>query len=160
MTSSSAFLLSFVVLGLAATASGVAVPQESPGIPAPLGDPAPPHPGTRTAECSVTWKAGSDICAKKGPGPCTTLYQGDHVTLDEAKRQCEHTHGAGKTEVISCGPCQWDRSGISTTCEKACDTESTTCEEQCAKKDDKDARISCQRQCNIAYASCAQKCKG
>lgn len=129
------------------------------GEPVPQGDQAPAQPGTRTAECVVTWKAGSDVCARKGSGACTTLYQGDHVTLEEAKEQCEKAHGVGKTEVLSCGPCQWDTSTSTTACEKACDEKAKTCEGPCEKKDTRDARTSCQRECNIAYADCTRKCK-
>lgn len=143
------------------------LPSESslPGAPAhpsepwPQGAPSrPPQLGRRTAECLVTWRADSDICSRKGPGDCTTLHQGDHVTLEEARAQCEETHGVGKSEVVSCGPCQWDPSPTQAPCQKACDRIADTCEAHCEKKDTQAARATCQRECNIAYADCTQKC--
>jgi hypothetical protein len=47
--------------------------------------------GSQLAECTVTWKAGSIQCKNWGEtGACTSLYQGDHASLDEAKERCEY----------------------------------------------------------------------
>lgn len=80
------------------------VPPGSRNAAAPS-DPSRPQ----TAECTVTWKSCSDFCKQKGTSAsCTTLYQGAHATLTEAKDRCELAHGVkGSSEVQSCGPCQW-----------------------------------------------------
>src|SRR5689334_25074973 len=48
---------------------------------------------SQTAECTVTWKAGSDVCNSQGAaGSCTSLYQGKHASLDEAEKECNKIH--------------------------------------------------------------------
>src|SRR3712207_4829887 len=51
---------------------------------------------SQTAECTVTWKAGSDVCNSQGAaGSCTSMYQGKHASLDEAEKECGKIHGVG-----------------------------------------------------------------
>lgn len=86
-----------------------------PPEPQDATDPANPC-AKRTAECTLTWKADSDVCKSKGTsGTCTTLYQCDHSTLAEAQAACDRTYGPG-SGVESCGSCRWVTSASGKTC--------------------------------------------
>lgn len=129
------------------------VPPEPQGVPAPV------DPCLQTAECTVNWRAGSEVCKGKGTAAtCTTLYQGHHATLSEAKEQCEKINGV-KTDsgAQSCDPCRWTTSTKDDPvekCKKRCDKENEDCIANCPKGD-KD----CMHKCNVAYGECLKDCE-
>ncbi len=124
------------------------------------GDPYPAEPcSAQTAECTVTWGAGTDVCKRQGTeGSCTTLYQGEHTTLDEAKARCEFAFGAGKgSGVTSCGPCHWVQSANGDPvekCKKLCDKINERCIARCPRGDK-----GCMRRCNDEYGECLKECE-
>lgn len=114
---------------------------------------------TRTAECKVNWKAGSDVCKSHGTtGACTTLYQGEHATLDEAKDRCEKAYGVGNDSgAQSCGPCQWERGAKGDPveeCKKLCDKANLDCIAACPKGDK-----GCMNECNQKNGKCLKDCE-
>ena len=122
--------------------------------PKPQGAPAPVDPCLQTAECVVTWKADSDVCKGQGKqGNCTTLYQGKHASLSEAKEQCEKIYGVGNDSATqSCGPCQWETSTSDCKrCKLECDKEHDACHAKCSDSP-------CHAKCNDAYGKCLKEC--
>jgi hypothetical protein len=121
--------------------------------------------GSQLAECTVTWKAGSTQCKNWGEaGACTSLYQGQHASLDEAKERCEYANGVHLgSGAQSCGPCRWvtNSSSISSSCRQHCVDVAEACEADCRKlpESDKPARRRCWEKCNNEYAECIKKCK-
>lgn len=117
------------------------------------------HPCVQLAECTVTWKAGSVACDKPGAsGTCTTLYQGKHESLDEAKTRCERTYvtrdGIG---AESCGLCRWATSASDDPvekCKKRCDRINRDCITRCPKGDK-----NCMYECNVEYGKCLKDCE-
>jgi hypothetical protein len=96
------------------------------------------HPCSQIAECSVTWRAGSATCNGQGAaGTCTTLYQGEHASLSEAKERCEDTYVvAGRIGAQSCGSCRWATSANGDPveeCKKRCDRINRDCIARCPK---------------------------
>lgn len=127
--------------------------------PEPQGAPAPANPCSRTAECTVTWKAGSDVCEGRGTaGSCTTLLQCQVMTLDEAIAYCEKVNGVGTDAgAQSCGPCQWATSATDDPvekCKKRCDEENLDCIANCPK-----GNQSCMDQCNQKNGKCLKDCE-
>ena len=125
----------------------------------PQGAPAPADPCSGTVECKVNWNAGADVCKNKGTaGSCSTLYQGTHRSLDEAKKECELAYGVGKnTGVQSCGPCYWETSA-SSACEDKCWAEHDAGHQKCNKVKDEKARAKCHQVVNEQLASCLHEC--
>lgn len=118
----------------------------------------------RTAECTVTWEADSQVCKNMHQtGKCTTLHQCQAETLTAAKEDCERIHsaGGGKSGAESCGPCHWVTTAADSACRKACEDKAEACEAECRKlpEDDKIARRKCWKACNDEYAECVKKCK-
>lgn len=111
---------------------------------------------SRTAECTVTWKADSDVCKeRKTSGSCTTLLQCQVETLDAAKAYCERVSGAGdKSGVESCGPCRWVGDDPVEKCKKRCDKENEDCIARCPKGDK-----GCMNECNQEYGRCLKDCE-
>lgn len=111
---------------------------------------------SQTAECTVTWKAGSDICKSWGEaGTCTSRYQGQHATLEEALARCEMIYGVGEgSEAQSCGPCKWVQgaSGPVEQCKKLCDRQYEACCKPCTTK-------SCYAACMNIYKECLKDCE-
>jgi hypothetical protein len=145
---------------------GVITPGGAGGFgavpPEPQGAPSPADPCSATAECTVTWKAGSDHCKEKGTaGTCTTLYQGAHTSLARAKERCEVAHGVGiGSEVQSCGPCQWVTSANGDClehCKDKCVEVWEGCYDACGK--DHVCRERCIRELAECNKECERKCK-
>ena len=150
-----------VIVGGGAGGFGDVPPEPQAESGAVSGDPC-----VQTAECEVTWSAGSDVCKGKGTsGTCRTFYQGQHRSLDEAKAKCEHIYGVGKNpDVQACGGCVWVSEGADaeeSKCRKRCAEKAEACEAECRKlpEDDKEARWKCWSACNEARAQCIRKCK-
>jgi hypothetical protein len=116
---------------------------------------------SRTAKCTVTWRAGTSICKAEGKtGSCTARWEGKHATLEEAKKECERQNQiANDPGAVTC-ECQWEAS-TSSTCRKDCEDKAEACEAECRKlpEDDKIGRQKCWKACNDAYAECIKKCK-
>lgn len=94
-----------------------------PPEPQDATDPADPC-GPQTAECTLTWKAGSAVCKEQGAtSSCTTLYQCQHATLADAQAGCDKTYGPS-SGVESCGSCRWA-------------TGAADCKERCKKQSHK-----------------------
>lgn len=142
------------------------------GLPAPTGSggfgsvPLEPQSGVgdwdpcsnQLAECTVTWKAGSTVCQQQGVGgTCTTLYQGAHSSLEEAKSECERIGGADiGSDVQSCGPCQWVMNSSESPvekCKKLCDKINIDCIARCPK-----GNKECMHRCNLDYSECLKDC--
>ncbi|WP_437965334.1 hypothetical protein WMF04_37720 [Sorangium sp. So ce260] len=119
---------------------------------------------SQTVECTVTWKADSSACREQGAASsCTTVYQGQHASLEEAEEQCEKINGVGAgSGAQSCGSCGWGTSSASSSCRRKCEERAEACEAECRKlpEDDKVSRRKCWDACNNAYAECIKKCKG
>jgi hypothetical protein len=108
---------------------------------------------TQTMRCEVTWKADSDQCKSN----CTTRYQGDHASLDEAKERCEHIHGVTLgSGVLSCGPC-WvlnsTQGDCLEHCKDLCYTLWEKCRDNCPRKDK-----NCLAECSNALGQCNREC--
>lgn len=143
-----------VIVGAGAGGFGDVPPEPQAESGAVSGDPC-----VQTAECEVTWSAGSDVCKSKGTaGTCRTFYQGPHRSLDEAKATCDHIYGVGKNpDVQSCGGCVWAQSAKDDPverCKKLCDKANQDCIANCPKGDK-----SCMYKCNLAYAECLKECE-
>lgn len=109
---------------------------------------------SQIVECTVTWKAGSDVCKSQGTsGTCTTAYQGAHSSLDEAKERCEKAYGVSiGSEVQSCDACAWVTSASpNEKCKKVCDKIYNKCMDNC--KDGK-----CRDACFKDYVACLREC--
>ena len=130
------------------------VPPE-PQNASDFGDPC----SSRTAECTVTWAADSDVCEGRGPGNCTTQFQCPHATLADAKAHCEKAYGVGAgSGALSCDPCQWAASATNDPveeCKKRCDKENLDCVAGCPKGDK-----SCMDECNQKNGKCLKACEG
>lgn len=63
----------------------------------------------QTAECTVTWKTGSEVCQSQGAASaCTTLFRGSFVTLEDAQKGCKRTYGTDNpTGAAACDSCRW-----------------------------------------------------
>jgi hypothetical protein len=115
------------------------------------------NPCSALAECTVTWKPGSDVCNEKGTtSSCTTLYQGHHTSLDEAKEQCEKVHGlAAGAGAQSCDSCKWATSANNDPvekCKKVCDQQYKECCKPCTT-------YACYAACMLIYSKCLNDCK-
>jgi hypothetical protein len=108
---------------------------------------------SQTVQCTVTWKAGSAVCKESGAAAsCTSVYQGEHATLDEAKERCEEIYGVGKDSgAQSCGPCQVAMGATDERCKKLCDKIYDKCMDKC--KDSK-----CRNECFQDYVECLRDC--
>ncbi len=128
------------------------VPPEPQGAT----DPADPC-SVQTAQCTVTWKADSDVCKNQGT-TCTTLFQCEHATLAEAKEKCEFSYGVrGDSGAQSCGPCQWvqsEKGDPVEQCKKLCDKINEDCIARCPKGDK-----GCMNECNQQYGKCLKECE-
>jgi hypothetical protein len=114
---------------------------------------------SQTAECTVTWKADSDVCKEtKANGKCTSLLQCQAETLVAAKEYCEKVSGAGgKSGVESCGPCHWVTSAKGDPvekCKKLCDKINEDCIARCPKGDK-----GCMNDCNQENSKCLKDCE-
>ena len=131
------------------------VPPE-PQNASDFGDPC----SSRTAECTVTWAADSDVCEGRGPGNCTTLFQCQHATLADAKAHCEKAYGVGAgSGALSCDPCVWAASTAADCkerCKKQCDKIHDRCHEDCNKYD---PTMRCHAECNEEYSKCLLECE-
>lgn len=137
---------------------GLVFRRTSRGIPDRQRRPADPC-GSQIAECTITWKAGSDTCKAQGIASiCTTLYQCAHATLDDAKKQCEKVYGVGTDAgAQSCDPCQWahgTQGDPVEQCKKVCDKVNQDCIAHCPKGDK-----GCMYNCNVEYGKCLKDCK-
>lgn len=117
--------------------------------------------GSELAECTVTWKADSVQCKNRGEaGTCTTLYQGHHASLDEAKERCEYANGVHLgSGVQSCGPCRWVNGAngdCKERCKLNCDAIHDGCHEDCTKRD---PASTCRAKCNAEYSKCLRRCE-
>jgi hypothetical protein len=115
---------------------------------------------SQTVECTVTWKPGSTVCKQQGTASsCTTLYQGAHATLAEAKERCEKINRVGTDSgAQSCGPCQGATSAkddCKERCKKQCDKIHDRCHKDCTENDPTQA---CRNQCNQEYSKCLREC--
>jgi hypothetical protein len=131
------------------------VPRRPLDASGPVGDPC----STQTAECTVTWKPGSDVCKQQGTASaCITVYQGSHATLTEAKEQCEKSSGVGTDKgAQSCGPCQWvqgSKGDPVEQCKKLCDKINEDCIARCPKGDK-----GCMNDCNQKNGECLKECE-
>jgi hypothetical protein len=121
---------------------------------------APSEPcSSQTVECTVTWKSGSTACKERQTASsCTTLYQGQHATVAEAKEQCEKIYGVGTDSgAQSCSPCQAAKSGNGDPveqCKKLCDKINRDCVARCPKGDK-----GCMHDCNVKYGDCLKDCE-
>jgi hypothetical protein len=108
---------------------------------------------TQTIECVVTWKPGSDVCKQQGTASsCTSLYQGSHASLTEAKEQCEKTNAVGTEKgAQSCGPCTAVPRAADEKCKQACERAYDKCMDKC--KDD-----SWRNQCFSEFVECLREC--
>jgi len=150
-------------------AGGIGGGVISPGGVGGFGD-VPPEPqdatnpgdpcGSQTVECTVTWNAGSDVCKNQGTASnCTTLYQGQHASLDEAKERCELVNGVGKaSEVQSCGSCRWATSA-NNDCYDKCDAIADKEREKCSKMSPGPERAKCNHAVEDQRAACYKDCK-
>lgn len=117
---------------------------------------------TQTVECTVTWKADSDVCKDKSPaGNCTTLYQGQHASLEEAKERCEKDSGVGNgSGALSCGPCHW-ASSANNDCYDKCDAIADKEREKCQNMAPGPDRAKCnqavEEQRTACYSDCNKK---
>jgi hypothetical protein len=120
--------------------------------PKPQGGPAPVDPCQQKAECTVTWKADSDVCKNQGTtGTCTSYYQGNHLTLSEAQTECARVSGPG---AESCGSCHWVTNATGDPvekCKKVCDQQYETCVKPCKTQD-------CYAACMDVYKECLREC--
>jgi hypothetical protein len=116
------------------------------------------NPCSALAECTITWKAGSDVCNEKGTtSSCTTLYQGHHTSLDEAKEQCEKVYGlAAGAGAQSCDSCKWATTAKDPVeeCKKMCDKINLDCIARCPKGDK-----GCMHNCNVQNGKCQKDCE-
>lgn len=114
--------------------------------------------GAQTMQCTVTWKADSDVCKSQNTASnCTTKYQGEHATLEEAKDRCEHIHGVTlDSGVLSCGPC-WVLKSTQGDCLERCKDLCVQlwekCRDNCPRKD-----RNCLSECSNALARCNREC--
>lgn len=119
---------------------------------------------SQTVTCTVTWKADSSVCQGRGSaGSCTTLYQGQHTSLDEAEVRCEFASGVRTgSGAQSCSSCEWGTGSAGDSCRKICEERAEACEADCRKipVEDKPSRRRCWERCNNVYAECIRKCKG
>jgi hypothetical protein len=116
-------------------------------------------PCSQTVECTVAWTAGSAACNNQGAaGSCTTLYQGEHASLDEAKDRCEKASGVGNgSGAQSCGSCRWATSTNGDPvekCKKGCETINKACINDCPKGDK-----NCMYKCNLELSDCLEDCE-
>lgn len=131
--------------------------------PKPLGSANyPTDPCMQQAECTVTWKIGSDSCANAGDAGCTSLHRGHYSSLDDAKKDCERVYGinpATNSGAMSCDACKWVGSASAgEECRRQCDKEWETRNDECRKLKNKDARAKCWEDSNLKYAECLKKC--
>ncbi|WP_437993704.1 hypothetical protein [Sorangium sp. So ce145] len=115
--------------------------------------------GSQLAECTVTWKAGSTQCKNWGEtGPCTSLYQGQHASLDEAKERCEYANGVHLgSGAQSCGPCRWVNGANDDPverCKKNCEAINRDCIKNCRMGDQ-----DCMYKCNLELGDCLKDCE-
>ena len=115
----------------------------------------------QTFQCTVTWKADSDVCKNRkdaAGGKCTEKYQGDHASEAEAKERCEHIYGLHlNSGVESCDPC-WTVTANQTPeerCRLACDVINRKCIARCRPRNNKE----CMNRCNQDTAACYKDCK-
>jgi hypothetical protein len=113
---------------------------------------------SQTVECTVTWKSGSTVCKGQGTASsCTTLYQGQHATLAEAKEQCERNHGVGTDSgAQSCGSCQVAKSAKNDCleqCKDLCYKAWEKCRDDCPRGDK-----NCLSECTNTLAGCNREC--
>jgi hypothetical protein len=130
-----------------------------PPEPQDATDPADPC-SSQTAECTVTWKSGSAVCKQQGTASsCTTLYQGAHATLDEAKKQCEKIYGVEiDSEAQSCGPCHWATSA-NNDCYDKCDAIADKAREKCNKMSPGPGQAKCNQAVEEQRTACYTDCK-
>lgn len=71
--------------------------------------PASATSAAQTAECTVTWKPGSDACQSQGAtSACTTLFRGSFATLEEAQAECKRAYGTNNhSSAEACDSCRW-----------------------------------------------------
>lgn len=130
--------------------------------PEPQGAPAPVDPCLQKAECTVTWKADSDVCKGRGTtGTCTSYYQGNHSTLSEAQSECERISGVGNgSGAESCGSCHWVTNATND-CYDKCDAIADKEREKCQKMEPGAGRAKCnqavEEQRTACYADCNKK---
>jgi len=106
---------------------------------------------SQTVTCTVTWKADSSTCGGSAT-TCTTLYQGNHASLDEAKDYCEMAYGVGKgSGALSCGPCEWGTGASDEKCKRICDKAYDKCMDKCKDK-------KCRDDCFKDYIECLREC--
>lgn len=117
-------------------------------------------PCSQVAECTVTWKAGSDSCKDVGAtGTCTSLHQGSYVTLDDAKKDCERIYGINpptNSGALSCDSCHWANSTANDCleqCKDLCYELWVKCREACPKGDG-----NCLSECTNKLADCNREC--
>jgi hypothetical protein len=115
--------------------------------------------GSELAEYTVTWKAGSAQCKNRGEaGTCTTLYQGHHTSLDEAKERCEYANGVHLgSGVQSCGPCRWVNGANGDPvekCKQRCERINKNCIDDCPRGDK-----NCMYECNLELRDCLRDCE-
>lgn len=130
--------------------------------PKPLGSANyPTDPCMQQAECTVTWKIGSDSCANAGDAGCTSLHRGHYSSLDDAKKDCERVYGinpATGSGAQSCDACRWANTAADCVeaCKRKCDEIHDKCHADCTKNN---PTSSCHNQCNQVYGKCLQKCE-
>lgn len=119
--------------------------------------------GSQVAECTVTWKAGSIQCKNWGEaGACTSLYQGHHSTLDEAKERCEYANGVHLgSGAQSCGPCRWVNGAQNDClehCKDLCYQIWVNCRNNCPRGD-KNCLSECTNELAVCNRDCDRKCR-
>lgn len=128
-----------------------------PPEPQDATDPADPC-GPQTAECTLTWKAGSDVCKEQGTtNICTTLYQCQHATLADAQAACDRLYGPS-SGVESCGSCRWG-SSTNNDCYDKCDAIADKDREKCSKMSPGPDRAKCNQAVEDQRAACYADCK-
>ena len=128
--------------------------------PKPLGDPNyPTDPCMQQAECTVTWKVGSDGCNAAGDPGCTNLHRGHYATLEDAKKDCEKIYGINPptgSGALSCDGCKWVTSATND-CLEHCKDQCVTTWEGCYDKCGKDHV--CKEKCMNELIACNKKCE-
>lgn len=116
-------------------------------------------PCSQTVQCTVTWKAGSAVCSDQGSaGSCTTRYQGEHASLDEAEDRCEEASGVRNgSGAQSCDSCRWTTGSSSSDCKEACKEKCDRILELCHKNCPKGDR-NCKNECMQEYGRCLKDC--
>jgi hypothetical protein len=110
----------------------------------------------QTVECTVKWKAGSSVCKQQGKtDSCTTLYQGQHVTVTEAKEWCEKGNGVALgSGAESCDQCHLlVKNDCLEQCKELCYKAWEKCRDNCPRGDK-----NCLSECTNTLAGCNREC--